>query len=225
MEGAWLLNAEGILRVFTMLAAISSACVIGNAGETKEIFPSIRRKATNTDVPALTILVIVEAVVAAYNFIQLCKCAIFLRLQQNPSETHAKAAWVCYILDQVGPTSNSSNLLVAPHQNGEQVQKLTNCGKKGFYILNLGYVSEQMMAYVSFAALSAATEASMLSVMGMSEFQWMKLCSIFSSFCLQVGAGLLCAFGATALAAAVAAISAFYLFRRYSPKCFLALKG
>ncbi|XP_058067936.1 CASP-like protein 2C1 [Magnolia sinica] len=182
MEKISLLKAEGFLRIFSLFLAISCACLVGLDTQTKQIFLSVERKATRKDVPALSVLVIVEAIAAGYHFVQLCKCMVFARFKQNPSENHNNLAWICFI-------------------------------------------SDQTVAYVSFAATSAAAQASMLAVTGASHFQWMKLCPIYTRFCDKIAGGLICALLATLLTVAVSSISAFHLFRRYSPKQFLILKG
>ncbi|KAF9614457.1 hypothetical protein IFM89_018693 [Coptis chinensis] len=83
---------------------------------------------------------------------------------------------------------------------------------------------DQVVAYVSFAANSAAAQASLIAVTGASSFQWMKVCNIYTRFCIQIGGGLACGYAASLLMAAVSSFSAFILFRFYSPTEFLALK-
>lgn len=90
--------------------------------------------------------------------------------------------------------------------------------------LMLWLLPQQMVAYLSLATTAAATEASFLAVTGANTFQWSKLCTKFTRFCHQIGGGLLCAITASLLMAAIASISAFYLFRLYSPKRFFSLK-
>uniref|UniRef100_A0A5B7B8W5 CASP-like protein n=1 Tax=Davidia involucrata TaxID=16924 RepID=A0A5B7B8W5_DAVIN len=88
----------------------------------------------------------------------------------------------------------------------------------------LCFVLDQAAVYIVFAANSAAFEASLIAVTGASSFQWMKLCNRYTRFCIQIGGALLCGFVATLLMALLSSISAYSLFRLYSPKQFLTLK-
>ncbi|XP_073016808.1 CASP-like protein 2C1 [Primulina eburnea] len=88
----------------------------------------------------------------------------------------------------------------------------------GFYIL------DQAVVYMVFAAASSAVQGSMLAVTGEKRFVWMKLCDKFTRFCFQIGGGLVCGFFAIFLMAIISFISAFNLFRLYSPKQFLLPK-
>ncbi|XP_073147362.1 CASP-like protein 2C1 [Henckelia pumila] len=88
----------------------------------------------------------------------------------------------------------------------------------GFYILDQGVV------YMVFAATSSAMQGSMLGVTGEKSFAWMKVCDKFTRFCFQIGGALACGYVATVLMAIISSMSAFNLFRLYSPKQFLRLK-
>ncbi|XP_052180961.1 CASP-like protein 2C1 [Diospyros lotus] len=92
------------------------------------------------------------------------------------------------------------------------------------YLPWLSFLLDQAVVYTVFAANSAATEGSILAVTGARSFQWMKLCNRFTRFCVQVGGALICGFVASFLLAFVSFISAFSLFRLYSPNRFLLLK-
>ncbi|KAI3444146.1 hypothetical protein Pfo_000811 [Paulownia fortunei] len=87
------------------------------------------------------------------------------------------------------------------------------------------YLSDQAAAYVVFAANMAAVQGSSLAVTGEKSFQWMKLCNSYTRFCIQIGGALLCSCTAAILMAITSSISAYALFRLYSPKNFLLLKG
>jgi uncharacterized protein (TIGR01569 family) len=87
------------------------------------------------------------------------------------------------------------------------------------------YKLKQVAAYITFAANLAALEGSVLAVTGAKEFQWMKICNRFTRFCNQIGGALICGFVASLLMAVISSISAFILFRLYSPKRFLLFKG
>ncbi|KAK6136964.1 hypothetical protein DH2020_029291 [Rehmannia glutinosa] len=92
----------------------------------------------------------------------------------------------------------------------------------GIYLLDQGF---QAAAYVVFAATMAAVQASTLAVTGEKSFQWMKVCNRYTRFCVQIGGALLCGSIAAILMAITSSISAYALFRHYSPKKFLQLKG
>ncbi|XP_050272551.1 CASP-like protein 2C1 [Quercus robur] len=92
------------------------------------------------------------------------------------------------------------------------------------YISWIGFLLDQLAAYITFAANSAAFEASVLAVTGAEEFQWMKLCNRFTRFCFQMGGALLCGYVASILMALISFISAYNLFSNYSSKRFLRLK-
>uniref|UniRef100_A0A5B7AU82 CASP-like protein n=2 Tax=Davidia involucrata TaxID=16924 RepID=A0A5B7AU82_DAVIN len=87
------------------------------------------------------------------------------------------------------------------------------------------FLSDQAVVYTVFAANSAALEASVLAVSGAKGFQWMKLCNRYTRFCIQIGGALLCGYGASLFMAVISSISAYTLFRLYSPKQFLLLKS
>ncbi|KAH6779439.1 hypothetical protein C2S52_010676 [Perilla frutescens var. hirtella] len=86
------------------------------------------------------------------------------------------------------------------------------------------YLLDQVGAYVVFAANTAAVQASTVAISGEKSFQWMKLCNRFTRFCFQIGGALICGYVAAVLMAITASISAYSLFRIYSPKHFLLLK-
>ncbi|KAK0572320.1 hypothetical protein LWI29_029749 [Acer saccharum] len=86
------------------------------------------------------------------------------------------------------------------------------------------YLLDQVVVYLTLATNSAAVEHSILAITGMKEFQWMKWCNRFTRFCFQVGGAIVCGYVACALMASLTFISAFNLFRLYSPQKFLRLK-
>lgn len=83
----------------------------------------------------------------------------------------------------------------------------------------------QVAAYVVFGASTAALQESALAITGEKSFQWMKLCNRFTRFCFQIGGALVCGYIAVVLMAITASLSAFSLFRIYSPKQFLVPKA
>ncbi|XP_059461263.1 CASP-like protein 2C1 [Corylus avellana] len=92
------------------------------------------------------------------------------------------------------------------------------------YVAWVFLLLDQLAAYITFAANSAALEAAFLAVTGANELQWMKLCNRFTRFCIQIGGALICGFLSSLLMAVISSISAFNLFRLYSPKRFLLFK-
>jgi len=83
----------------------------------------------------------------------------------------------------------------------------------------------QIAVYITFAANTAALEASMIAVSGAEAFQWLKLCDRFRRFCVQIGGALLCGYAASFLMALISSVSAYNLFRFYSPNWFLRFKA
>ncbi|XWS52189.1 hypothetical protein CRYUN_Cryun11dG0045800 [Craigia yunnanensis] len=93
------------------------------------------------------------------------------------------------------------------------------------YLAWLRYVLDQVAVYVVFAGNLAAFEHSLLVVIGEKNFQWLKWCNKYTRFCFQIGGSLLCGCVASFIMLFIASISAFNLFRLYSPKKFLLLKS
>ncbi|XP_055824634.1 CASP-like protein 2C1 [Solanum dulcamara] len=84
---------------------------------------------------------------------------------------------------------------------------------------------DQAVVYIVFAGNSAAIEASAIALIGIKSLQWMKMCNRFTRFCIQIGAALILGYLAVLLLFMVSSLSAFQLFRLYSPKHFLKLKS
>ena len=91
-----------------------------------------------------------------------------------------------------------------------------------FLFLVFGFL--QIAVYVTFATNSAALQGSLMAVTGQDDFQWMKLCNKFTRFCVQVGGALVCCYLACIVMILLSSLSAFNLFRLYSPKRFMLLK-
>ncbi|XP_050375265.1 CASP-like protein 2C1 [Argentina anserina] len=84
---------------------------------------------------------------------------------------------------------------------------------------------DQVAVYVAFGANSAAFQASLLAITGVPDFQWMKLCDKYTRFCFQIGGALSCGYLACLLMIFISFISAFNLFRLYSPNKLFLLKS
>ncbi|KAF5201448.1 Casp-like protein 2c1 [Thalictrum thalictroides] len=89
----------------------------------------------------------------------------------------------------------------------------------------LSLLLDQVVAYTSFGATSAAAQASVIALMGVNSLQWLKMCNLYTRFCIQIGGGLACGYVASLLMAVVSAFSAFNLFRFYSSTKFLSRKS
>lgn len=71
------------------------------------------------------------------------------------------------------------------------------------------------MAYMSVAAIAAASESGVIGIRGEEKLQWMKVCNMYSKFCYQ-GAGVVASASIASIAMVfVSCISAFSLFRLY----------
>ncbi|KAJ0251441.1 CASP-like protein 2C1 [Hirschfeldia incana] len=89
----------------------------------------------------------------------------------------------------------------------------------------LSYLLDQTAVYVVFAGASAAAQHSLLVVTGSKELQWMKWCYKFTRFCFQIGSAIILNYIAAVLMIILSFISAFSLFRLYSPKRYFHLKS
>ncbi|GMI92882.1 CASP-like protein 2C1 [Hibiscus trionum] len=92
------------------------------------------------------------------------------------------------------------------------------------YLPWLRFILDQAAVYVVFAGNTAATAHALLVVTGEENFQWLNWCDKYTRFCVQIGGSLLCGFVASLAMIFIASISAFNLFRLYSPTKLLHLK-
>ncbi|KAK9677369.1 hypothetical protein RND81_11G139100 [Saponaria officinalis] len=83
---------------------------------------------------------------------------------------------------------------------------------------------DQVIVYMVFATNCAISEMAFLALSGSQVFQWLKLCSKFTRFCVLIGGAILFGFIAFLLLALISAISTFNLFRWYSPNLFCLKK-
>ncbi|XAR53867.1 hypothetical protein NMG60_11022575 [Bertholletia excelsa] len=77
------------------------------------------------------------------------------------------------------------------------------------------FSGDQLMAYLTLAAVAAAAQSSVFGKLGQQELQWMKICNMYGKFCNQVGEGIASALIASLITVVLSAISAFSLFRLY----------
>ncbi|KAL6888425.1 hypothetical protein ACP4OV_009451 [Aristida adscensionis] len=77
----------------------------------------------------------------------------------------------------------------------------------------VSFLLDKACAYVVFATTVAALQACAVALVGVEALQWSKLCNIYTRFCEQVAAGMLCSMLAAGGMAVVSAFSARDLFR------------
>ncbi|XP_015879103.2 CASP-like protein 2B1 [Ziziphus jujuba] len=77
------------------------------------------------------------------------------------------------------------------------------------------FSGDQVMAYVTVAALAAAAQSAVFAKLGQPELQWMKICNMYGKFCNQVGEGIASTLFVSLSMVLVSCISAFNLFRLY----------
>ncbi|KAF8409701.1 hypothetical protein HHK36_005780 [Tetracentron sinense] len=77
------------------------------------------------------------------------------------------------------------------------------------------FSGDQVMAYVTLAAVAAAAQSAVIAQLGQQELQWMKICNMYGKFCSQVGEGIVSALVVSLSMVTLSCISAFNLFRLY----------
>lgn len=77
------------------------------------------------------------------------------------------------------------------------------------------FSGDQVIAYVTLAAVAAAAQSAVYAELGQPELQWMKICNMYGKFCTQVGEGLVSALVVSLSMVVLSCISAFSLFRLY----------
>ncbi|EEF39508.1 CASP-like protein 2B1 [Ricinus communis] len=77
------------------------------------------------------------------------------------------------------------------------------------------FSGDQMMAYLTVAAVAAAAQSAVFAKLGQPELQWMKICNMYGKFCNQVGEGIASALLVSVSMVVLSCISAFSLFRLY----------
>ncbi|KAJ4975492.1 hypothetical protein NE237_000598 [Protea cynaroides] len=77
------------------------------------------------------------------------------------------------------------------------------------------FSGDQVMAYVTVAAVAAAAQSGVLGESGQTELQWMKTCNMYQKFCNQVGEGVVSAAVVSLSMVMLSFISAFNLFRLF----------
>ncbi|KAK6917856.1 Casparian strip membrane protein domain [Dillenia turbinata] len=77
------------------------------------------------------------------------------------------------------------------------------------------FSGDQVMAYLTLAAVAAAAQSAAIAKLGQPELQWMKICNMYGKFCTQVGEGIVSALVTSLGMVAASCLSAFGLFRLY----------
>lgn len=77
------------------------------------------------------------------------------------------------------------------------------------------FSGDQLMAYLTLAAVAAATQGSLFAKFGEPALQWMKICNMYGKFCNQIGEGIATALLVSLSMVVLSGISAFSLFRLY----------
>ncbi|GER56331.1 CASP-like protein GSVIVT00013502001 [Striga asiatica] len=77
------------------------------------------------------------------------------------------------------------------------------------------FSGDQVMAYLTLAAVGAAAQSAVLAKFGQNELQWMKICDMYGKFCNQIGEGIATGLLMSLSMVVLSAISAFGLFRLY----------
>ncbi|KAL1537242.1 CASP-like protein 2B1 [Salvia divinorum] len=80
------------------------------------------------------------------------------------------------------------------------------------------FSGDQVLAYLSMAAVAASAQSAVFSKYGQAELEWMKTCTMFGKFCNQIGEGVATSVLMTLSTLILSAISAFSLFRLYGDK-------
>ncbi|XP_057765060.1 CASP-like protein 2B1 [Salvia miltiorrhiza] len=77
------------------------------------------------------------------------------------------------------------------------------------------FSGDQVLAYLSLAAVGASAQSAVFSKYGETELEWMKTCTMFGKFCNQIGEGVATSLLMTLSTLILSAVSAFSLFRLY----------
>ncbi|KAH6764516.1 hypothetical protein C2S51_015765 [Perilla frutescens var. frutescens] len=77
------------------------------------------------------------------------------------------------------------------------------------------FSGDQLMSYLSVAAVAAAAQSAAVAKLGMPALQWMKICNMYGKFCNEIGEGVAFALLMSLLMVLISVISAFGLFRLY----------
>lgn len=93
---------DTVTRLLGTCCLVLTACLVGFDKETKVIFYTVSKTATFRDLNALTVLVWIDAVAAAYNVLQLLRHFIFptSKWKYEYGGSYRCMAWFSYLFDQ-----------------------------------------------------------------------------------------------------------------------------
>ncbi|KAL3614933.1 hypothetical protein CASFOL_040594 [Castilleja foliolosa] len=80
------------------------------------------------------------------------------------------------------------------------------------------FSGDQVMAYLSVAAVGAAAQSAVFAKFGQTQLEWMQICNMYRKFCNQVGEGIASGFLVSVSMVVLSAISGFSVFRLYGDK-------
>ncbi|XP_071742138.1 CASP-like protein 2C1 [Rutidosis leptorrhynchoides] len=146
---------------------------------------------------------------------------IFTSYSQTATYKDLNALYVFVFIDIAVAAFNMIQLVIRGLCSSHLKQDIKGTYK---HLAWLSFLFDQAVVYMVFAATTTALVASLYAVTGEHHLFWMKVCDKYTRFCTQIGGALLCGYAAFLLMAIVTSISAFGLFRHYSPRKFLLLK-
>ncbi|XP_057544809.1 CASP-like protein 2B1 [Amaranthus tricolor] len=77
------------------------------------------------------------------------------------------------------------------------------------------FSGDQVMAYLTLAAVAAAMQSSVIGKFGQTELKWMKTCGFYEKFCNQIAKGIASSVAVSLCTVLLSCISAYSLFRLY----------
>ncbi|KAL3614941.1 hypothetical protein CASFOL_040602 [Castilleja foliolosa] len=80
------------------------------------------------------------------------------------------------------------------------------------------FSGDQVMAYLSVAAVGAAAQSAVFAKFGQTQLEWMQICNMYGKFCNQVGEGIASGLLVSVSMVVLSAISGFSVFRLYGDK-------
>ncbi|KAL3625010.1 hypothetical protein CASFOL_031678 [Castilleja foliolosa] len=113
----------------------------------------------------------------------------------------------------------ATNGLVAAYSLA-QVLRCVMSMFKGIVLLNKPlawaiFSGDQVMAYLTVAAVGAAAQSAVFAKFGQTQLEWMQICNMYGKFCNQVGEGIASGLLVSLSMVVLSAISGFSLFRLY----------
>ncbi|KAI4381112.1 hypothetical protein MLD38_007220 [Melastoma candidum] len=145
--------------------------------------------------------------------------ATYKDLNSLPVLVYIDAVAAAYNFFQLGKCT------IQPCRCRNKLEPLPSSDQRFLYLPWLCFLLDQVAVYIVFGATVGAMQGSMLAVTGSKVLQWMKLCNRYKRFCMQIGGALLCGYVASIAMVVLSFISAYNLFRLYSPTKIMQLKS